>query len=188
MQGTPVLQTELGFFLQPVNRKQLSQVVSAYEEAPEQALEALPWLDSQSDILHQLSDFLSDLEHQQQDDNLHFWAILNSQSEEFCGLIGLGDELQHEYSNYNLGYWVKPSMQRKGIASGSVNTVLGWLNNRKTPLRVELTVHPHNEPGLVTCSSICRRWNGQTLPGFIGIDINGRTIPHVLHLIDLPRR
>ena len=111
----------------------------------------------------------------------------SNENNEFCGLIGLGDELQHEYSNYSLGYWVRQSRQRKGIASSSVDAVLSWLNSRNKPIRIELTVHPHNNPGIAACSSICERWNGKTLPGFIGVEINGRTIPHILHLIDLPR-
>ncbi len=187
MHGTPVLQAGTTISLEPVNRKHLAKLFEAYEEAPEQALEALPWLEPEGDLMRQLSDLLSDLEHHHEDDKLHFWGIHDKEDQEFCGLIGLGDELQHEYSNYSLGYWVRPSRQRKGIASSSVDTVLSWLNNRNTPIRIELTVHPHNEPGIAACSSICKRWNGKTLPGFIGVEINGRTIPHILHLIDLPR-
>ena len=51
----------------------------------------------------------------------------------------------------------------------------------------EISVHPHNEAGLATCKSICQEWNGLAIEGFVPIEIDDRTIPHVLHLIQLNR-
>ena len=41
--------------------------------------------------------------------------------------------------------------------------------------------------GLITAERICNRWNGQIIEEFIGIELNGKTVPHRIHVIDLPR-
>lgn len=73
----------------------------------------------------------------------------------------------------------------------ATNMVLQWLENRAIQQqlnhRIEITVHPHNEPGLATAVRICEEWNGEIIPEFIGIEIAERTVPHRLHIIDLPR-
>ena len=175
-----------GFRLRPVSKAILSSVMEAYLEDPESAKAALPWLRNDRDITRQLSDMLHDLEHLSNADRVHFWSIHDA-SNLFIGLIGLGDEMQLIHSHYNLGYWVRKGFRQKGIASSSVDAVLGWLNSRGDTYRVEITVHPRNTAGLITAERICNRWKGQIIEEFIGIELNGKTVPHRIHVIDLPR-
>jgi RimJ/RimL family protein N-acetyltransferase len=187
MERTPELPNlQGGFTLRPVSKAILSSVMEAYVEDPESAKAALPWLRNDRDITRQLSDMLHDLEHLSNADRVHFWSIHDG-SNSFIGLIGLGDEMQLLQSHYNLGYWVRKGFRQKGIASTAVDSVLGWLDSRGETYRIEITVHPRNTAGLITAERICNRWEGQIIEEFIGIELNGKTVPHRIHVIDLPR-
>ncbi|MDP6865898.1 MAG: GNAT family N-acetyltransferase [Candidatus Poseidoniaceae archaeon] len=175
-----------GYSLRPVSKAILPMVIDAYSEDSESAKAALPWLRSDEDITRQLSDMLHDLEHLSNADRVHFWSIHDDENT-FIGLIGLGDEMQLVHSNYNLGYWVRKGFRNRRIASNAVDAVLGWLNSRDSIFRIEITVHPRNEAGLITAERICQRWNGQIIDEFIGIELNDKTVPHKIHVIDLPR-
>jgi len=177
--------------LVPVSKAILPLLLEAYHEDPEAAQTALPWLDAAHNVQGQLSDMLFDVENQAEVDRLHFWWIRSEEKGAFVGLIGFGDELQLLQSSYNLGYWVRSSYQRQGIALEATRTVLQWLENKTIEsddfIRIEITVHPHNEAGLATARRICEEWNGETIEQFIGIEIGQRTVPHRLHILDLPR-
>ena len=95
--------------------------------------------------------------------------------------------MQLLHSHYNLGYWVRKGFRNQKIASNAVDAVLEWLESRGSTFRIEITVHPRNEAGLVTAERICERWNGQIIDEFIGIELNDKTVPHKIHVIDLPR-
>jgi RimJ/RimL family protein N-acetyltransferase len=165
--------------------------LEAYHEDPKAAQTALPWLNAEFNVQGQLSDMLFDVENQSDVDRLHFWWIRSEEKGIFVGLIGLGDELQLLQSSYNLGYWVRSSFQRQGIALEATRTILKWLENKERENQefhlIEITVHPHNEPGLATANRICEEWGGEIMEQFIGIEIGQRTVPHRLHILDLPR-
>jgi len=188
---TPELEFRPKMRLVPVSKAILPLLLEAYHEDPEAAQTALPWLDSAHNVQGQLSDMLFDVENQSEVDRLHFWWIRSEEKGAFIGLIGFGDELQLLQSSYNLGYWVRSSYQRQGIALEATRTVLQWLENKAIEnedfIRIEITVHPHNEAGLATARRICEEWNGETIEQFIGIEIGQRTVPHRLHILDLPR-
>ena len=185
MSLTPALEIDDGLSLIPVNKSILSSVLEAYNEDPESALVALPWLNDHDDIRAQLRDMLFDVESQSDKDQLHFWSILVGSKKEFAGLIGLGDELQLLHSNYNLGYWVRLGFRRQNIVNRCVDEILSWLKSRNEFFRIEITVHPHNEAGLATAQSICKKWQGELVEEFIGIEIGNRTVPHRIHIIDI---
>jgi RimJ/RimL family protein N-acetyltransferase len=188
---TPELDLDHGFMLKPVSKSILPALFEAYNEDPTAAQTALPWLDASSNVQGQLSDMLFDVESQAGADRLHFWWVCKEDNNAFVGLVGLGDELQLVGSSYNLGYWVRPSFQRQGIAIMSANRIFSWLEERARAQeefhRIEITVHPHNTAGLATATRICEAWQGETIEEFIGIEIGERTVPHRLHIIDLPR-
>ena len=186
MTTTPQLSIAGEYNLRPANKAILSSVIEAFNEDPDSALSALPWIDMRKDINHQLSDMLFDIETASDEDRLHFWSI-HDNAGAFAGMVGVGDELQFASSHYNLGYWVKPSFRNKGIAIRSVDSILSWLEGRGGNFRIEVAVHPHNDAGLATAEKICLNWNGQTLEDFVGVELFGRTIPHKVYLIDLPR-
>jgi len=185
MSLTPILKINDELSLIPVNKSILSSVLEAYHEDPESALIALPWLNGNEDIRNQLRDMLFDVESQTFADQLHFWSIMVGEKKEFAGLIGLGDELQLLHSNYNLGYWVRLGFRRQNMANKCVDEILSWLKSRNEFFRIEITVHPHNEAGLATAQSICKKWNGELVEEFIGIEIGSRTVPHRIHIIDI---
>ncbi|MBT7637536.1 MAG: GNAT family N-acetyltransferase [Euryarchaeota archaeon] len=188
---TPELEFRSDMKLVPVRKAILPLLLEAYNEDPEAAQKALPWLDASNNVQGQLSDMLFDVENQSEVDRLHFWWIRSEEKGNFVGLIGLGDELQLLQSSYNLGYWVRSSYQRQGIALEATRRVLHWLENKTIEndgfIRIEITVHPHNEAGLATASRICEEWGGEIIEQFIGIEIGQRTVPHRMHILDLPR-
>jgi RimJ/RimL family protein N-acetyltransferase len=186
MATTPHLSIADDFTLRPANKAVLSSVIEAFNEDRDSAMAALPWIDMSKDINRQLSDMLFDIESASDADRLHFWSIHDKMGT-FAGMVGVGDELQFANSHYNLGYWVKPSFRSQGIAVLSVNSILSWLESRGGHFRIEVAVHPHNKAGLATAEKICSHWNGQTLEGFVGVELFGRTIPHKVYLIDLPQ-
>ena len=188
---TPELEFRSDMTLVPVSKAILPLLLEAYNEDPVAAQTALPWLDAGFNVQGQLSDMLFDVENQSDVDKLHFWWIRSDENGSFVGLIGLGDELQLLQSSYNLGYWVRPSYQRKGIALDATRTILEWIEAKAIEtndfFRIEITVHPHNEAGLATALRICDEWGGEVIEQFIGIEIGQRTVPHRLHILDLPR-
>ncbi len=184
---TPELKVGREFTLEPVNKLALKPILNAFNEDPESAYAALPWLDKNKEIRQQIRDMLFDVEAQENLDEIHFWSIIDEQTRDFIGLIGLGDELQLLHSNYNLGYWVRSKYRRQGITIRCVNTILQWLSSRDKFFRIEITVHPHNDAGLATAASVCRGWDGEVVEEFIGIEIGNRTVPHRIHIIDINR-
>ena len=188
---TPELEFRSDMKLVPVSKSILPLLLEAYNEDPKAAQTALPWLNAEFNVQGQLSDMLFDVENQSDVDRLHFWWIRSEEKGSFVGLIGLGDELQLLQSSYNLGYWVRSSYQRQGIALEATRTILEWLENKARANqefhRIEITVHPHNEAGLATANRICEEWGGELMEQFIGIAIGQRTVPHRLHILDLPR-
>ena len=186
MATTPNLSIAEDFILRPANKAILTNVIDAFNEDRDSALAALPWIDISKDINRQLSDMLFDIETASDADRLHFWSI-HDNTGRFAGMVGVGDELQFSNSHYNLGYWVTPSFRNRGIATQSVNSVLSWLESRGAHYRIEVAVHPHNKAGLATAEKVCLNWDGQTLESFVGVELSGRTIPHKVYLIDLPR-
>ena len=187
MTKTPQLSVDDDFSLNPLSKVALTPILNAFNEDPESAYSALPWLDKNKEIRQQIRDMLFDVESQVNSDEIHFWSITHAESNEFVGLIGLGDELQLLHSNYNLGYWVRSKFRRQGITFRSVNAILQWLNSRNEFFRIEITVHPHNIAGLATAASVCNDWDGELVEEFIGIEISNRTVPHRIHIIDINR-
>ena len=185
MVATPELRVADRLTLRPAANNVLVPMFDAYQEDPEAAQAALPWLDPDEDVRRQLRDMLYDIEAQNGNDRLHFWSIHDINSGEFIGLIGLGDELQSTHADFNLGYWVRRAHRRKSIASSCVHSIFSWLSDRERMTTVEIAVHPHNDDGIATADAICNNWNGELLREFIGIEFNERTVPHHLYLVDL---
>ena len=184
---TPQLQVDNQVILRPINRRILPEVMAAYLEDPDAAKAALPWLKDGDLARRQIADLMIDLEQRRNGDSIHFWAIHSVEDNAFVGMAGLGDELQLAASAYNLGYWVRKGWRKKGIARACVDTIFTWQSQRTEQSLIEITVHPHNEAGLAACKSICQKWNGLAIEGFVPIEIDDRTIPHVLHLVQLNR-
>ena len=184
---TPELSVNDLAILRPVNRRILPEVTEAYMEDPVAAKAALPWLKEGEEARGQIADLMIDLEMHRNGDKIHFWAIHSTNDNSFIGMIGLGDELQLAASAYNLGYWVRKKWRGMGIASACVDAIFTWQRDRTEQSLIEITVHPHNEAGQAASKSICKKWNGLAVEGYVAIEIDGRTIPHILHLVQLDR-
>ncbi|MCS5538182.1 MAG: GNAT family N-acetyltransferase [Candidatus Poseidoniaceae archaeon] len=187
--ATPSLRLGSDFILRPVHRRLLKSVVEAYQEDPEGAISALPWLKCEEDVSLQMSDFLFELEIHSNTGRIHFWSIHEkNESDGFVGMVGLGDELVLKETDWNLGYWVRPQYRRRGIAFRAVSEIFEWLISKDDELLIEVTVHPHNEAGLSTSHAICRKWGGVAVsPDLHPIEIDNRTVLHHIHVIPLPR-
>ena len=187
--ATPSLRLGSDFILRPVHRRLLKSVLDAYNEDPEGAKSALPWLKREEDLTHQMSDFLFELEIHSNTGSIHFWSIHEKDDDEcFVGMVGLGDELVLDDTDWNLGYWVKPEYRRKGVARRAVSEIFEWLESKQEQLLIEITVHPHNKAGLKTSQAICEKWGGMVVePDLHPIEINNRTVLHHVHVIPLPR-
>ncbi|MBT5843584.1 MAG: hypothetical protein HOH79_01210, partial [Euryarchaeota archaeon] len=72
---TPELEFRSDMKLVPVRKAILPLLLEAYNEDPEAAQKALPWLDASNNVQGQLSDMLFDVENQSEVDRLHFWWI-----------------------------------------------------------------------------------------------------------------
>ena len=92
---TPELKLPMNLTLRPVDKLALKPILNAYNEDPESAFSALPWLDKNKDIRQQIRDMLFDVEAKEDSDEIHFWSIIDDQSSDFVGLIGLGLSLIH---------------------------------------------------------------------------------------------
>ena len=135
---TPELKVPNGLTLEPVNKLALKPILNAFNEDPESAYSALPWLDKNKDIRQQIRDMLFDVETQADSDEIHFWSIIDDATNDFVGLIGLGDELQLLHSNYNLGYWVRSKYRRRGITARCVDVIFHWLSSRERFFRINI--------------------------------------------------
>ena len=72
---TPELKLPMNLTLRPVDKLALKPILNAYNEDPESAFSALPWLDKNKDIRQQIRDMLFDVETQADSDEIHFPAI-----------------------------------------------------------------------------------------------------------------
>ena len=75
MTNTPVLSIDGGFCLNPLSKIALTPILNAFNEDPESAYAALPWLDHNKEIRQQIRDMLFDIESQTNSDQIHFWSI-----------------------------------------------------------------------------------------------------------------
>ena len=73
MATTPELKLPQGLALEPVNKLALKPILNAYNEDPQSAYSALPWLDKNKDIRQQIRDMLFDVETQTESDQIHFY-------------------------------------------------------------------------------------------------------------------
>ena len=94
MVETPELRVDDRIVLRPATNAVLVAMFEAYQEDAEAAQTALPWLDPDDDVRRQLRDMLYDIEAQGGTDTLHFWSIHTHNTNEFVGLVGLGDDME----------------------------------------------------------------------------------------------
>ena len=90
MTTTPELSVDGGFTLEPFNKLALTPILNAFNEDPESAYSALPWLDKEKDIRQQIRDMLFDVETQADSDEIHFWSIIDDARQ----MISLADWLR----------------------------------------------------------------------------------------------
>ena len=77
------------------------------------------------------------------------------------------------------------AISKEGNSQDAVNNIMKWLDEREENVRVELIVHPHNEAGIATAQSIIEQWNGYQIPQLIGVEVNKRTVPHHIFVIEV---
>ena len=75
MTTTPELSVDGGFTLSPLSKVALTPILNAFNEDPESAYSALPWLDKEKEIRQQIRDMLFDVESQAESDEIHFGRL-----------------------------------------------------------------------------------------------------------------
>ena len=166
--------------LLPATTKFHSVIIEAINESGNEIFQAMPWLELNEPIPSQVEEYLVDVERYGAGGTSYHWAVIYSG--DFSGLIALDYTPHLIMGHWNLGYWIRPSCQRKGLASQSIDAVLNWIG-RGGLTSVEIGVDPSNEAGVRTAISAVRRWQGHRLNEQIEVEVAGKLIQHHCWLI-----
>lgn len=161
--------------LLPAGPIHLSAIIEAMDESGDEIYQAMPWLELDEPIPFQVEEYLQDVQRYGAGGLSYHWAV--QFSEGLAGLIALDYTPNLIQGHWNLGYWVRPSCQRKGIASQSIDAVLDWIG-RGGLTSVEMGVNPTNHAGVRTAESAVQRWQGHALDSKIEVEVAGQLVMH----------
>ena len=164
----------------PAGPVHLSDIIEAMDESGNEIYQAMPWLELDEPIPSQVEDYLQDVQRYGAGGLSYHWAV--EFSGVLAGLIALDYTPHLIEGHWNLGYWVRPSCQRKGIASQSIDAVLDWIG-RGGLTSVEMGVNPTNHAGVRTAESAVQRWHGHPLDTKIEVEVAGQLVMHDCWLI-----
>ena len=161
-------------------------LIDSFDEAPEEAFEAMPWIEPWSDIRPQMINFLLETTALSDLGDIHHWSIEHRAADTSIGLIGADHMTNTPEGDFNLGYWVRSTLQGRGIAGACIDAVLRWLAHCDPEAVVEVTVDPANRAGMATCHSLLRRWRGHCeLDSVLRLKVHGVEVPHHNFLLPL---
>ena len=166
--------------LLPAGPAHLLDIIEAMNESGDEIYQAMPWLELDEPIPFQVEEYLQDVQRYGAGGLSYHWAV--EFSREMAGLITLDYTPHLIEGHWNLGYWVRPSCQRKGIASKSIDAVLDWIG-RGGLTSVEIGVNPANIAGVRTAESAVQRWRGHPLENKIPVEVAGQWVIHDCWLI-----
>ena len=166
--------------LTPVSIIHQKQILDGITVSGNEAFQAMPWLERNNPIPSQLNEYLSDVSKYGAGGLSYHWAVCFH--EQFAGLIALDYTPNLTQGHWNLGYWIQTPMQRRGIASRSIDSVLDWIG-RGGLTSVEIHVSPDNIAGIHTAESAIRRWNGHKMSQKVVVEVSGQNIAHLCWLI-----
>ena len=156
------------------------EIIHGISVSGNEAFQAMPWLEMNEPIPSQLNEYLSDVSKYGAGGLSYHWAVYFHG--QFAGLIALDYTPNLTQGHWNLGYWIQTPMQRKGIASRSIDSVLDWIG-RGGLTSVEIHVDPENIAGTHTAESAIGRWNGHRMKQKVVVEVSGQLIAHLCWLI-----
>ena len=161
--------------LLPAGPLYLSEIIEAVDESGDEIYQAMPWLELEEPIPSQVEEYLQDVQRYGAGGLSYHWTL--EFSGVIAGLIALDYTPHLIVGHWNLGYWVRPSCQRKGIASRSIDVVLDWIG-RGGLTSVEMGVNPANHAGVRTAESAVQRWQGHHLDAKVEVEVAGQPVMH----------
>ena len=182
----PCLIVDEQLILKPLELECLEDMISAFNEGPESAYAAAPWLEYDRDIKPQFVEFLLEVLPLTDVGEIFHWQIRDSNSDEFVGLIGLDKVTQTATGYWNMGFWIRPKMQKKRVVSRSIDCILTWLKKIGDYRIVEMTVSVDNIASRKTVKSAINRWKLEQHKWHESyLSIRNKPIKHETYLFDL---
>ena len=186
--ATVSIRVDDGLVLRPATKAMVEEVQEAFEETWPEVSRAMPWINIQGDLRHQIFSFLDETERMGRSGLLHHWVMMDPRSERVMGLIGFDRVTRLERSQWNLGYWVRSLDQKRGVSKRSIHAVIGWLD-RGGSVIIELKVDPNNLAGMSTVRHAVQEWCGIRAPaGDTAITVAGLRTMHHCYLIETGKR
>ena len=155
-------------------------ILKGIELSGPEVFQAMPWLVIDEPLPDQVLEYLRDVGNFGAGGLSYHWAIFCQ--EQFAGLIALDYTPNLTLGHWNLGYWILAPMQRRGIASRAIDSVLNWIG-RGGLTSIEMHVNPENIAGVQTAESAARRWNGHQMEDQVEVEVSGRLVAHNCWLI-----
>ena len=174
------IQCDADLRLTPAASVHQAEIQHGIEVSGEEVFQAMPWLEANEPISDQVAVYLNDVYAYGTGGLSYHWAV--HLCNDFAGLIALDYTPNLIQGHWNLGYWILPIMQRKGIASRSIDAVLDWIG-RGGLTSIEIHVNPDNLAGIRTAESTIRRWNGHPMQQQVTVEVEGQDIEHLCWLI-----
>ena len=171
---TPI-ECDVNLRLLPAGPSHLSDIIEAADESGDEIYQAMPWLVLGEPIPSQVEEYLQDVQRYGAGGLSYHWTL--EFSGVIAGLIALDYTPHLIVGHWNLGYWVRPSCQRNGIASQSIDAVLDWIG-RGGLTSVEIGVNPANHAGVRTAESAVQRWGGRPLDAKVEGEVAGLPVMH----------
>ena len=186
MPTTPSLSVDSELILKPLELECLDDIMNAFNEGPESAFSAAPWLEYQRDAKPQFVEFLLEILPLTSTGEIYHWQIRESISNNFVGLIGLDRVTQTSKGYWNMGFWIRPTMQRRRVVSRAIDSIFTWLKEISDFRIVEMTVATNNIPSRQTVRSAIDRWTLNEITHYESfLPIRGKPMKHETYLFDL---
>tara|TARA_B100000945_G_scaffold221549_1_gene178927 strand:+ start:189 stop:758 length:570 start_codon:yes stop_codon:yes gene_type:complete len=182
----PSLIVDKELVLKPLDLECLKDMIDAFNEGPESAFAAAPWLEKERDVKPQFVEFLLEVLPLTDIGEIFHWKIIEIPSGNFIGLIGLDKVTQTAIGYWNMGFWIRPKMQRKKVVSRSIDCILSWLKENRDFRIVEMTVSSENVASRNTVKSAIKRWNMDNINFHeTFLPIRNKSVKHETYLFDL---
>ena len=183
MQPTPSLEPLAGVRLVPAAPEWHASIIAGLSESQPEVRNALPWFEWNQPMPPQILEYLQEVQQMGKGGLSHHWVV--TENGNFVGLIALDHTPHLVIGHWNLGYWIRTSCQGRGLASHSIDAVLGWIGRSGgSPTAIEMRVDPNNMAGVATAISTSRRWNGHRFErGDVEVEIDGDFILHHCWLV-----
>jgi RimJ/RimL family protein N-acetyltransferase len=138
--------------LRPWQERDATALFDAVRESTESVGRWLPWCHAE----YGMADAKAWIAHCRagwRDDDHFAFGVFDAASGDLLGGVGLGQR-NRRHRSANLGYWVRPSRQRKGVASAAARMVARFGFAQLDLIRIEIIVLPDNRASRRTAEKL----------------------------------